>query len=82
MEESEVVSVVKNFMHHAAFNLINAAESNNPELMWAVMQNLESMVGSYIEAISEEVNVGQGQPEPNTICKKGITNDLKNRPES
>jgi hypothetical protein len=58
MEESEVVSVVKNFMHHAAFNLINAAESNNPELMWAVMQNLESMVGSYIEAISEEVNVG------------------------
>lgn len=58
MEESEVVSVVKNFMHHAAFNLINAAETNNPELMWAVMQNLESMVGSYIEAISEEVNVG------------------------
>ena len=54
MDNTEVVDVVKNFMHHAAFNLINAAETNNPELMWAVLVNTSSMVGSYIEALEGE----------------------------
>ena len=54
MDNTEVVDVVKNFMHHAAFNMINAAETNNPELMWAVLVNTRSMVDSYIEALEGE----------------------------
>lgn len=56
MENTEVVEVVKNFMHHAAFNLINSAETNNPELMWAVLVNTRATLNSYIEAISQELS--------------------------
>mgnify|MGYP003704692391 CR=1 FL=1 len=35
------------------FNMINSAETNNPELMWAVLVNTRSMIDSYVEALEE-----------------------------
>ncbi len=50
-------------MHHAAFNLINSAETSNPELMWAVLVNTQATIESYIQTMSEVCDsiVGSGE---------------------
>lgn len=57
MDNTEVIEVCKNFMHHSAFNLINAAETNNPELMWAVLTNTKTMINGYIEALESDLQM-------------------------
>jgi hypothetical protein len=42
------------FMEHAILNLSKAVKDNNPELTWAVLTNLDEVLGTYIEQAYKE----------------------------
>jgi hypothetical protein len=52
MEES-----VNRFIKHTVLNLERALELDDPQLTWAVLKNLSSVVESYVEAIEHELEL-------------------------
>lgn len=45
---------ITRFMEHAILNLSKAVKDNNAELTWAVLTNLDEVLGTYIEQAYKE----------------------------
>lgn len=52
MEES-----VNRFIKHTVLNLERALELDEPQLTWAVLKNLSSVIESYVEATKNELEL-------------------------
>ena len=48
---------VNRFIKHTVLNLERALELDEPQLTWAVLKNLSSVVESYVEAIELELEL-------------------------
>ena len=48
---------VNRFIKHTVLNLERALEVDEPQLTWAVLKNLSSVIESYVEAIEHELEL-------------------------
>ena len=48
---------VNRFIKHTVLNLERALEVDEPQLTWAVLKNLSSVIESYVEAIELELEL-------------------------
>lgn len=50
---------VNRFIKHTITNLEGALEHDEPQLTWAVLKNLSSVIESYVEAMQDELELVQ-----------------------
>ena len=48
---------VNRFIKHTVLNLERALEVDEPQLTWAVLKNLSSVIESYVEAMQDELEL-------------------------
>ena len=64
----------KIFMENTIINFSRAIKDNNPELTWAILMNLDSVLGSYVEQARKEMlnEIKRVRPEIRTNRKKAL----------
>jgi|LakMenEpi12Oct12_1017442.scaffolds.fasta_scaffold10835_2 hypothetical protein len=50
-------TAINRFIKHTIANLEGALEKDEPQLTWAVLKNLSSVIESYVEAIEHELEL-------------------------
>jgi len=50
-------TAINRFIKHTVLNLERALELDEPQLTWAVLKNLSSVIESYVEAIELELEL-------------------------
>jgi hypothetical protein len=50
-------TAINRFIIHTIANLEGALEKDEPQLTWAVLKNLSSVIESYVEAIEYELEL-------------------------
>jgi hypothetical protein len=50
-------TAINRFIIHTIANLEGALEKDEPQLTWAVLKNLSSVIESYVEAIEHELEL-------------------------
>ena len=48
---------VNRFIKHTVLNLEQALELDDPQITWAVLKNLSSVIESYVEAMQDELEL-------------------------
>jgi hypothetical protein len=50
-------TAINRFIIHTIANLEAALEKDEPQLTWAVLKNLSSVIESYVEAMQDELEL-------------------------
>jgi hypothetical protein len=50
-------TAINRFIKHTVLNLERALELDDPQITWAVLKNLSSVIESYVEAIELELEL-------------------------
>ena len=50
-------TAINRFIKHTVLNLERALEVDEPQLTWAVLKNLSSVIESYVEATEHELEL-------------------------
>jgi len=50
-------TAINRFIKHTVLNLERALELDEPQLTWAVLKNLSSVIESYVEATEHELEL-------------------------
>lgn len=50
-------TAINRFIKHTVLNLERALELDDPQITWAVLKNLSSVIESYVEATEHELEL-------------------------
>ena len=50
-------TAINRFIIHTIANLEGALEKDDPQLTWAVLKNLSTVIESYVEAMQDELEL-------------------------